>query len=80
VPWLYEETGVNGEDLAVGVELNAIASLHVAVLIQVGHELIVEPAYGDKGGRVVWNFCLKVNRSLEHSTILIDGILRKGGY
>jgi hypothetical protein len=80
VPWLYEETGVNGEDLTVRVKLNAIASLHVAVLVQVGHELIVEPAYCDKGGRVVRDFVLSVDRTFKHSTLLGDGVLREWDY
>jgi hypothetical protein len=75
VTWLYEETGVNVEDLAVGVELNAIASLDVAVLVQVGHELIVKPAYCDEGSRVVGDFVLGVNRPLKHTTLLGDGVL-----
>ena len=80
MPWLYEETGVNGEDLTVRVKLNAIASLHVAVLVQVGHELVVEPTYCDEGGRVVWYLRLQVNGALEYTAVFSNIVLRVWNY
>jgi hypothetical protein len=77
VTWLYEETGVDGKDLAVRVKLNSVTSLHVAVLVQVGYELIVEPAYCDERCGVVWYRVLCVDCALEHTTLLGDGVLRE---
>jgi hypothetical protein len=38
--------------------------------------LVLEVANSDEGGRVVGNFCLEVNGSLEHSPILSNIVLR----
>jgi hypothetical protein len=77
VTWLYEESGVDGEDLAVGVKLNAIASTHVALCGQIGNELILEPTHCDERSRVVGDKVLGVDRTLEHTTLLGDGVLRE---
>jgi hypothetical protein len=75
-----EESGVDGKDLTVRVERYAVAGLHVPVLIEVGDELILEVTNCDEGGRVVGNFVLSVDRALEYTAILVDGIFREGSY
>jgi hypothetical protein len=77
---LNEKSGVDGEDLTVGVKLNAVASPHIAFLGKVGHKLVLEIAYCDEGGRVVGDFVLRVDGSLEDATVLIDGVLREWGH
>jgi hypothetical protein len=72
---LNDESGVDGEDLTVNVELNAVAGLHITFLGKVGYKLVLEVTNRDEGGRVVWYFVLRVDGALEDATILIDGVL-----
>jgi hypothetical protein len=75
VTWLYEESGVDGKDLAVGVKLNAIASTHVALCGQIGNELILEPTHCDERSRVVGDKVLTVDWPLKNTSILVDRVL-----
>jgi hypothetical protein len=72
--------GVDGEDLTVRIKLNAIASLHVTVLVQVSHKVILHPLHSYKSSGVVWDFCLKIDGAFKHTTLLGDCVLRERGY
>ena len=78
--WLYEETGVNGEDLAVRVKGYAVTGLYIPVLVKVSDEVVLNPSHGDEGGRVVGDFVLCVDRAFEHTTLLGDGVHRVRNY
>jgi hypothetical protein len=73
---LEDKTGIDGENFAVDVELDTVASSHVALACQVGNELILEVADCNEGGRVVRNKVLAIDRSFEYSPLLSNAILR----
>jgi hypothetical protein len=73
---LKDESGVDGENFAVYVKLDAVASAHVAFASQVGDEVILNPADGYEGGGVVGDPVLGVDRPLEDTAIFGDIVLR----
>jgi hypothetical protein len=75
-----EETGIDRKDLTVRVQRYAVSSLHVTVLVKIGDELILEVPNGNEGSRIVWDFVLCVNGTLEYTPVLVDGVLRERGY
>jgi hypothetical protein len=77
---LNEESGIYGKHLEVGIKLNAIASANVTLTIQVGNKVVFNPTNCYEGRSVVWNFSLKINRSLKHTTLLCDCVLGEGDY
>jgi hypothetical protein len=72
---LNDKSGVDGKNLAVNVELNAVTSSHVSLAREVCYELILEVAYRDEGCGIVWNQILGIDGTLEHTAILVDVIL-----
>jgi len=77
---LEDKTGIDGENFAVDVELDAVASSNVALACQVGHELILEIANCNEGGRVVWYLRLQVNGTLEYAAVFSNIVLRVWNY
>jgi hypothetical protein len=75
---LNEESGVDGKNLAINVELNAVAGPHVAFACQVCYKLILEPANGDEGCRIIRNKVRPINRPFKHSSLLSNRVLRVG--
>ena len=72
---LNEESGVDGEDLAVGVELNAIASSRITFASQVSNKVVLNPANCYEGSGVVWYIILSVDWPLEHTAILVNSVV-----
>jgi hypothetical protein len=72
---LNEESGIDGKNLAAAVELNAVAGPNVAFACKVCYKLILEPANGDEGCRVVRHKILSVDGALKDAAVLVDGVL-----
>jgi hypothetical protein len=77
---LNDKSGIDGENFAVGVELNTVASPHVTLACQVCDKLILEPTDRNECRRVIGDKVLSVDGALEDTAILVDVILRVGYY
>jgi hypothetical protein len=72
---LEDKTGIDGENFAVDVELDAVASSHITLTCQICDKLILEIANCNEGGRVVWYLRLQVNGTLEYAAILVNSVV-----
>jgi hypothetical protein len=77
---LNEESGVDGEYLAIGVKRYPVAGFRVTFTIQIGYKLILEPANGNEGCRVVGDQVLGVDGALKDAAIISDIILGVGNH
>jgi hypothetical protein len=69
---LNDKSGIDGENFAVGVELNTVASPHVTLACQVCDKLILEPTDRNECRRVIGDKVLSVDGALEDTAILVD--------
>jgi hypothetical protein len=77
---LNEESGVDGKDLAVGVESYAITGFRITLTTQVSDKVVLEPAHGNEGGAIIRYKILSVDGALKDAAILVDGVFRKWCY
>jgi hypothetical protein len=77
---LEDKTGIDGENFAVDVELDAVASSHITLACQICDKLILEISNCNEGGRVVWYLRLQVNGTLEYAAVFSNIVLRVWNY